>query len=86
MPPGRFRRFWRHRLAVIGLLIMVSAAGLALSIVALMGPSLRNIIVVFAITTWPVYARTMRGIVLVLRVQEFVQAARRRSSPALPSC
>lgn len=49
---------------------------LALSIVALMGPSLRNIIIVFAITTWPVYARTTRGIVLALRNQEFVQAAR----------
>jgi len=49
---------------------------LALSIVALMGPSLRNIIIVFAITTWPVYARTTRGVVLALRAQEFVQAAR----------
>jgi peptide/nickel transport system permease protein len=49
---------------------------LALSIVALLGPSLRNIIVVFAITTWPVYARTARGSVLSLREREFVQAAR----------
>jgi peptide/nickel transport system permease protein len=49
---------------------------LALSIVALLGPSLRNIIVVFAITTWPVYARTTRGSVLSLREREFVQAAR----------
>lgn len=49
---------------------------LALSIVALMGPSLRNIIMVFAITTWPVYARTTRGVVLAVRAQDFVQAAR----------
>lgn len=49
---------------------------LALSIVALMGPSLRNIIIVFAVTTWPVYARTTRGVVLALRAQEFVEAAR----------
>jgi peptide/nickel transport system permease protein len=49
---------------------------LALSIVALMGPSLRNIIIVFVITTWPVYARTTRGVVLALRAQDFVQAAR----------
>jgi len=49
---------------------------LALSIVALLGPSLRNIILVFAITTWPVYARTTRGVALVLTSQEFVQAAR----------
>ena len=49
---------------------------LALSIVALLGPSLRNIIIVFAITTWPTYARTTRGSVLSLREREFVQAAR----------
>jgi peptide/nickel transport system permease protein len=49
---------------------------LALSIVALLGPSLRNIIIVFAITTWPVYARTTRASVLSLREREFVQAAR----------
>ncbi|HVQ77101.1 MAG TPA: ABC transporter permease [Candidatus Binatia bacterium] len=49
---------------------------LALSIVALMGPSLRNIIIVFAATTWPVYARTTRGVVLALRAREFVEAAR----------
>ena len=47
-----------------------------------MGPSLRNIIIVFAITTWPVYARTTRGIVLVLRAQEFVQAARFTGVPS----
>jgi peptide/nickel transport system permease protein len=49
---------------------------LALSLVALLGPSLHNIILVFALTTWPVYARTTRGAVLSLRAQEFVQAAR----------
>jgi peptide/nickel transport system permease protein len=49
---------------------------LALSSIALLGPSLRNIIIVFAITTWPVYARTTRGSVLSLREREFVQAAR----------
>jgi peptide/nickel transport system permease protein len=49
---------------------------LALSIIALMGPSLQNIILVFAITSWPIYARTTRGAVLSLRQREFVQAAR----------
>lgn len=49
---------------------------LALSSIALLGPSLRNIILVFAITTWPIYARTTRGSVLSLREREFVQAAR----------
>ena len=48
---------------------------LALCIVALLGPSLRNIIIVFTVTSWPVYARTVRGVVLSLQEREFVQAA-----------
>jgi peptide/nickel transport system permease protein len=49
---------------------------LALAIVALLGPSLRNIIVVFVVTSWPIYARVVRGSVLSLRELEFVTAAR----------
>lgn len=49
---------------------------LALSIIALMGPSLHNIVFVFAITTWPIYARTTRASVLSSRKREFVVAAR----------
>jgi len=49
---------------------------LALSIVALLGPSLENIIIVFAITSWPRFARTVRASVLSLREREFVEAAR----------
>lgn len=49
---------------------------LALAIVALLGPSLVNIIIVFVTTSWPVYARTARASVLVVRSQEYVEAAR----------
>jgi peptide/nickel transport system permease protein len=49
---------------------------LALSIVALLGPSLGNIIIVFAVTAWPVYSRTIRGMVLSFQEREFIQAAR----------
>jgi len=49
---------------------------LALAIVALLGPSLRNIIVVFIVTSWPIYARVVRGTVLSLRELDFVAAAR----------
>ena len=49
---------------------------LAIAIVALLGPSLENIILVFAVTTWPIYARTVRASVLALREREYVQAAR----------
>ena len=49
---------------------------LALAIIALLGPTLVNIMIVFAVTSWPVYARIVRGSVLTLRSQEFVLAAR----------
>jgi peptide/nickel transport system permease protein len=49
---------------------------LALAIIALLGPSLGNIIVVFIVTSWPIYARVVRGSVLSLKEQDFVTAAR----------
>ena len=56
---------------------------LALSIVALLGPSLQNIIIVFAVTAWPVYSRTIRGMVLSFQEREFIQAARALGSSDL---
>ena len=49
---------------------------LAMAIAGALGPSLRNALIAVAVVSWPVYARLIRGQVLVLREQEFVQAAR----------
>ena len=49
---------------------------LALAVVALLGASLRNLVIVMSITTWMIYARVVRGLCLTLREREFVQAAR----------
>ena len=49
---------------------------LALAVVALLGASLRNLVIVMAITTWMIYARVVRGVSLTLREQEFIQAVR----------
>jgi peptide/nickel transport system permease protein len=49
---------------------------LALAVIGVLGPSLRNIIVVVGVSSWVVYARIVRGEVLSLREREFVQAAR----------
>jgi peptide/nickel transport system permease protein len=49
---------------------------LALAVIGVLGPSLRNIIVVVGVSGWVVYARIVRGEVLSLREREFVQAAR----------
>jgi peptide/nickel transport system permease protein len=49
---------------------------LALAIAAVLGPSLRNVILVLGISGWVTYARVARGQVLSVRGREFVEAAR----------
>ena len=49
---------------------------LAIALVGVLGPSLPNLILVLGITGWVIYARTIRGVVLSLREQQFVEAAR----------
>jgi len=49
---------------------------LAIALVGVLGPSLRNLILVLGVTGWVIYARTIRGVVLSLREQQFVEAAR----------
>jgi peptide/nickel transport system permease protein len=49
---------------------------LAMSLVAVLGPSLRNIIIALGLTGWPVFTRVTRIETMKLRDQEFVLAAR----------
>jgi len=49
---------------------------LAMSLVAVLGPSLRNIIIALGVTGWPVFTRVTRVETIKLREQEFVLAAR----------
>ncbi len=49
---------------------------LAIAVIGVLGPSLPVIIVVIGVSSWVIYARVVRGAVLSLREQEFVQAAR----------
>jgi len=48
----------------------------ALGVVAVLGPGVRNLIMVLALTGWVIYARTVRAITMSLREKEFVTAAR----------
>ena len=48
---------------------------LAIAVIGVLGPSLRNIIIVIGVSSWVVYARVVRGEVLSVREREFVQAA-----------
>jgi len=49
---------------------------LALTIITIIGPSVRNLIIVLAINGWMVYARITRGIMLSLRELPYMDAAR----------
>ncbi len=48
---------------------------LALLVVALLGPSLINMVIVFTITAWYVYARVARASALSIRENQYVEAA-----------
>jgi peptide/nickel transport system permease protein len=48
---------------------------LAIAVIGVLGPSLRNIIIVIGVSSWVVYARVVRGEVLSIRERDFVQAA-----------
>jgi len=49
---------------------------LALALLALLGPSLRNVIIVVAITFAPAYARMARASVFVIREEPYIEAER----------
>lgn len=55
---------------------------LALALVALLGPSLTNVVVVFVMTGWPIFARTVRASTLTLKQRTFVEAAHALGSSA----
>lgn len=54
---------------------------LALTVNAILGIGLQNIILTLIITGWVVYARLVRGEVLALKTQDYVEAARALGAP-----
>jgi len=49
---------------------------LALAVIAVVGPSFQNMLVVLGLTSWPVYTRVVRAEVLKWKELDFVEAAR----------
>jgi peptide/nickel transport system permease protein len=49
---------------------------LALATIAVLGPSVRNVVIVLGITGWPIYTRVVRAEVVRLSALEFTVAAR----------
>jgi peptide/nickel transport system permease protein len=55
---------------------------LALALMAILGPSLTNVVIALCIVGWVGYARLTRGLVLVARDMEYVTAARATGATA----
>ncbi len=49
---------------------------LAIAVIAVLGPSLVNLVIVLGLRTWVVFARVIRGSVLATKPLEFVESAR----------
>jgi ABC-type dipeptide/oligopeptide/nickel transport system permease subunit len=49
---------------------------LALAVIAVLGPSLPNMIIVLGVADWPLYARVIRAETMALREREFITAGR----------
>jgi ABC-type dipeptide/oligopeptide/nickel transport system permease subunit len=49
---------------------------LVIAVVAVVGPSLSNLVLIMGLSGWPRFARIVRGAVLALRSLDFVEAAR----------
>ena len=46
---------------------------LTISLIAVLGPSIRNVIIILAISDWVIYARTVRGMVLSIKEKSFIE-------------
>lgn len=49
---------------------------LAMAIVAALGPGLNSVLIAITVVSWPAYARLIRGDILAIREEDYVEAAR----------
>ena len=61
---------------IVDIFLSFPSIMLALLISAALGPTIRNVIIAIAAAWWPVYARLIRGQVIVVKEREFVTASR----------
>ena len=62
--------------AVVDIQLAIPRLLLAMVVAALLQPSLLNVVLVLAISSWVQYARVVRGEVLSIRERDFIDAAR----------
>ncbi|MCB0391385.1 MAG: ABC transporter permease [Bdellovibrionales bacterium] len=73
---GYFGKFWDG--FIMRAIDMIQAFPnflLALALVAVMGPSVRNVIIAMCLTSWAGFARLVRGEILYLKEKEYVSSA-----------
>jgi peptide/nickel transport system permease protein len=63
-------------MTVINVMLTFPFVLLALAVIAVLGPSLVNMIFVLGVAGWPIYARVVRAETLAIREREFVLAGR----------
>ncbi len=63
-------------MAFVNVMLTFPFVLLALAVIAVLGPSLVNMIIVLGVAGWPIYARVVRAETLALREREFVLAGR----------
>ncbi len=61
---------------IVDTIMAFPTLALLIALVAVVGPSLKNTIIIIGMTVWAAYARVARGDVLSLRERDFVIAAR----------
>jgi peptide/nickel transport system permease protein len=49
---------------------------LAMAIVSVLGPSLRSVMIALVVVSWPSYARLIRGDILQVREEDYIEASR----------
>ncbi len=63
-------------MTIVNVMLTFPFVLLALAVIAVLGPSLKNMIFVLGVAGWPIYARVVRAETLALREREFVLAGR----------
>lgn len=61
---------------VVDIFLCIPGLVLAMAIAAALGPSIQNVLLSLAVVWWPWYTRIVRSVILGLKEQDFVQAAR----------
>jgi peptide/nickel transport system permease protein len=63
-------------MTVVNVMLTFPFVLLALAVIAVLGPSLVNMVIVLGVADWPLYARVIRAETLAIRERDFITAGR----------